>query len=148
MSSPVVGKHEKSTIKPRHKFKGHADWVTGVIHLPDGQRMMTCSRDGSLRLWNLKSGKQIGEDWRDGDSDVWTIALSPDGEKVVRGSVDGGLRLRDIETDKLIAKWTGHANGAMSVCWSRDGQRVVSGSFDGTGREWDMENGNPQSNQD
>jgi hypothetical protein len=24
------------------------------------------------------NGKQIGEDWRDGDSQVWTIALAPD----------------------------------------------------------------------
>jgi WD40 repeat protein len=59
MASPVVGRHETSTIKPRQKFEGHSEWVFGAIHLPGGQRMMTCSRDGSLRVWNLKSGKQI-----------------------------------------------------------------------------------------
>jgi WD40 repeat protein len=163
MSSSVVGRQEISTIKPRQKFEGHTDWVRGVIHLPDGQRMMTCSYDGSLRLWNLKNGKQIGEDlrdetvwkedlrdensavWKEGlldnKSAVWTMASSPDGKKVVSGSVDGGVRLWDIDTGKLIATWTGHTSNVYTVCWSRDGHRVVSASFDGTAREWDVENG-------
>jgi WD40 repeat protein len=141
MAAPVVGRHETSTIKPRQKFEGHTEWVFGAIHLPGGQRMMTCSRDGSLRVWNLKSGKQIGEDWRDGDSGVMTIALSPDGTKVVSGSLDGGVRLWDIDTGKLIATWTGHTYRVFSVCWSRDGHRVLSGSRDGTAREWNVENG-------
>jgi WD40 repeat protein len=143
MSSPIVGRQETLAlaIKPHQKFEGHADWVDGIIHLPGRQRMMSCSGDGSLRLWNLKSGKQIGEDWRDGDSGVCTIALSPDRKKVVSGSVDGGVRLWDIDTGKLIATWTGHTSDVYSVCWSRDGHRVVSGSRDGTAREWNVKNG-------
>ncbi|KAG2738129.1 WD40 repeat-like protein, partial [Suillus brevipes Sb2] len=132
MSSPIVERQETSVIKPRQKFEGHTHWVEGVIHMPDGQRMMTCSRDGSLRLWNLKNGKQIGEDWRDGDNQVYTITLSPDGKKVVSGSFNSGVRLWDIDTGKLTAKWTGHASAVWSVCWSRDGHRVISGSKDGT----------------
>jgi WD40 repeat protein len=100
---------------------------------------MTSSWDGSLRVWNLKSGKQMGEDWRDGKSQVWSIALSPDGKKVVSGSDDGAVRLWDIDTCKVIAKWTGHTNIVVSVCWSRDGLRVLSGSNDGTVRQWDVE---------
>lgn len=47
--------------------------------------------DGSLRVWNLKSLKQIGDDWRDGyiHGSVQAIALSPDGKEVVGGSYDG-----------------------------------------------------------
>ncbi|KAG1882615.1 WD40-repeat-containing domain protein [Suillus subluteus] len=141
MSSPIAGTQKPPKIKPCQKFEGHTDLLEGAIHLPGGQRMMTCSRDGSLRVWNLKNGKQVGEDWRDGDSGVWTIALSPDGKKVVSGSEDGRVRLWDMDTSKLITKWTGHTETVMSVCWSQDGERVVSGSYDGTVREWDMENG-------
>jgi WD40 repeat protein len=141
MASSVVGRHETSVIKPRHKFEGHTDWVTGAIYLLNGQRMITCSVDSSLRVWDLKSGKQIGEDWRDGDIKVRTIALSPDGKKVVSRSSDGEVRLWDIDTCKLIAKWTGPTNSVRSICWGRDGHRVVSGSRDGTARQWDVENG-------
>jgi len=142
MSSPIADTENGSEIKPCQKFKGHTGYLQGAIHLPGEQRMMTCSWDGSLRVWNLKSGKQIGEDWRDGDSEaVWTIALSPDGKKVVSGSVGGLVRLWDMDTCKVIAKWTGHTRAVNSVCWSRDGQQVMSGSDDGTVREWDAEKG-------
>ncbi|KAG2039561.1 quinon protein alcohol dehydrogenase-like superfamily [Suillus americanus] len=141
MSSPIVGAQEGSMIKPCQKFEGHTNLLEGVIHLPGGQRMMTCSRDGSLRVWNLKSGKQIGEDWRDGDSTVWTIGLSPDRKKVVSGSSDGVVRLWDVNKGTVITKWTGHTQNVRSVCWSRDGRRVVSGSEDGTVKEWEVEKG-------
>ncbi|KIK33397.1 hypothetical protein CY34DRAFT_713152 [Suillus luteus UH-Slu-Lm8-n1] len=115
--------------------------VWGAIHLPGGQRIITCSVDGSLRVWNLKSGKQIGDDWRDGDSGVMSMALSPDGKKVVSGSVDGAVRLWHMDTCKVIKKWTGHSKAVRSVCWSQDGRRVLSGSIDGTVRQWDVESG-------
>ncbi|KAG2336173.1 hypothetical protein BDR05DRAFT_897086 [Suillus weaverae] len=58
------------------------------------------------------------EDWRDGDSAVWSIALSPDGKKVVSENNDGTVRLWDINTCKVVKKWTGHTGGVMFVCWS------------------------------
>jgi WD40 repeat protein len=135
MTSPIIKMEETSAISHRQKFEGHTDIVWGAIHLPGRQRIITCSVDGSLRVWNLKTGKQIGEDWRDGDNGVMSIALSPDGKQVVSGSDDGAVRLWDIDTCKVVKKWvTGHTQGVTSVCWSRDGRRVLSGSNDGTAR--------------
>jgi WD40 repeat protein len=128
-------------IWPHQKFEGHSVHVSGVIHLPGGQRIITCSYDGSLRVWSLESGTQIEEDWRDGESAVIVVALSPDGKKVVSGSGDGALRLWDIDTGKIITKWTGHAGSVNSLCWNRDGGRVVSGSFDGMAMVWDVDSG-------
>jgi WD40 repeat protein len=139
MSSSTTNTKETSTIIPRQKFEGHTAGLQGVIHLPGEQRIITCSLDGSLRVWNLKSGKQIGEDWRDGESGVDSIALSPDGKKVVSESDDGAVRLWDIDTCKVIAKWTGHTQSVVSVYWSQDGRRVLSGSDDGTVRQWVVE---------
>jgi WD40 repeat protein len=141
MASLISKMKETSAITHHQKFEGHTDWVWGAIHLPGGQRIITCSDDGSLRVWNTMNGKQIGEDWRDGDSAVKTIALSPDGKKVVSGSYDGAVRLWDIDTCKVVKKWTGHTRGVYSVCWSRDGRRVLSGSDDGTARQWEVESG-------
>jgi WD40 repeat protein len=75
-------------------------------------------------VWDIESGKQIGEDWRDEGAGMNAIALSPDGKKVLSGSTDGAVRLWDIDTAKVIAKWTGHTAGVIFLCWGRDGQRV------------------------
>jgi WD40 repeat protein len=83
---------ETSMITPYQEFKGKSGWVCGIIYLWDRRRILTCSRGGLLGLWNLKSRKQIGEDWRDGKSAVRSIALSPDGKKVASSS-DDGVRL-------------------------------------------------------
>jgi WD40 repeat protein len=89
----------------------------------------------------LQNGKQIGNDWRDGESDIDHIALSPDGKTVASGSEDGAVRLWDVETGKVLAKWTAHGSRTTSACWSRDGGLVASGSSDGTTRVWDVESG-------
>jgi WD40 repeat protein len=91
------------------------------VHLPRGQHVITGSWDGSLQLWNLESGAQIGEDSRDeGKKAVYTIALSPTSGTVASGSTDETVRLWDVETRKVIAKLTGHTTAVLSVCWSAD----------------------------
>ncbi|KAG1875848.1 WD40-repeat-containing domain protein [Suillus subluteus] len=115
--------------------------VSGASYTCQADSGSSLVRLMALRVWNLQSGKQIGEDWRDGKSAVQSIALSPDGKKVVSGSLDGAVRLWDIDTCKVLAKWTGHTNPVWSVCWSRDGRRVLSGSSDGTTKQWDVEIG-------
>ncbi|KAG2343315.1 WD40 repeat-like protein [Suillus weaverae] len=125
----------------RRTMKGHTDWVKGVVHLPDGRRIITCSVDGSLRLWDLDGGAQIGEDWRDEEVEVYQMALSPNGKTIVSGSGDGKVKLWDVETGKVVAKWTGGTKVVWSVCWSADGNRVGSGSSDGTARVWDVKTG-------
>jgi WD40 repeat protein len=140
---PTAKMKSTSSTKPRQTMRGHTDWVTGVAHLPGGRRIVTCSFDGSLRLWEIESGTQLGDDWRDdGDNAVvFNIALSPNSKTVASGSRDGKVRLWDVGTKKVVAKWTGHTDIVRSLCWSVDGERVVSGSDDGKIRVWDVESG-------
>jgi len=114
-SDATNGMQKTLAIRPCQKFQGHTDWVKGVIHLLGGRRIMTYSSDGSLRVWDLKTGEQIGDAWQDGGNVALVIALSLDGKKAVCGCEDGAVRLRDIDTSKIIAKWTGHTNH-VSIC--------------------------------
>jgi len=142
MSLPAAVTEETRAIRPCHKFEGHTSVVAGVTHVPGGHGMITGSWDGSLRVWDLQSGKQIGNDWRDGGGTVYAIGLSLDGKKVASGCDGGAVRLWDVDTGKVIAKWVGHTTTVYCVCWSRDGGRVVSGALDdGTARVWDVESG-------
>ncbi|KIK35344.1 hypothetical protein CY34DRAFT_812241 [Suillus luteus UH-Slu-Lm8-n1] len=143
MSSPMMKK--TSAITPRKTMRGHTTSVFGVAHLPGGQHIITCSKDSPLRLWDLKRGAQIGEEWRDeGDeAGIESMALSPNGKTLASGSSDGMVRLWDVEMGKVVLKWKGHTDWVTSVCWSPNGERVVSGSYHGTARLWDVKSGEP-----
>jgi WD40 repeat protein len=127
MYLPVAGKEMRS-IMLRQKFEGHTERVNCVIHLPGGQRIVTCSHDKSLQVWNLESGEQIGDDWRDGEHPVMTIALSPDGKRIVSGEMFGMVKLWDIDTGKVIIRWTGDVCPVTSLCWNQDCRRVLTGT--------------------
>ncbi|KAG2036950.1 WD40-repeat-containing domain protein [Suillus americanus] len=128
-------------IKPCQTMRGHANCVNGVVHLANGRRIITGSLDDSLRLWDLDSGAQIDEEWRNKYHGVWSMALSPNGKTIANGSGDCNVRLWDVETKKVISKWTGHTHVVCALCWSADGEQVASGSWDGTARVWDVNSG-------
>lgn len=60
-------------------FSGHTSWVTSVKCLADGRRVMTGSHnsDGSLRVWDLKTGEQL---WWHGTDQKFSrhISATPD----------------------------------------------------------------------
>jgi WD40 repeat protein len=70
-------------------MQGHTEQVNGVVHLPSGGHIITGSLDRSLRLWDLESGAQIGEEWWDENNAVWSMALSPNGKTIASGSGHG-----------------------------------------------------------
>ncbi|KIK43449.1 hypothetical protein CY34DRAFT_709681 [Suillus luteus UH-Slu-Lm8-n1] len=129
-------------ITPCQTMRGHTGHVRSVVHIPGKRQIITCSADGSLRPWDLESGVQIGEGWRDENSaGLRSMALSPNGKIVASGGNDGKVRLWNVETRKVIAKWTAHTGVVCTLCWSADGERVASGSWDGTTRIWNVNSG-------
>ncbi|KIK45760.1 hypothetical protein CY34DRAFT_495923 [Suillus luteus UH-Slu-Lm8-n1] len=137
--------HEMPAIMPRQTMRGHTEEVRCAVHLPSEKQIITCSWDGSLRLWDLENGTQIGEEWlnrQNGNDTVWSMALSPNGQIIVTGSgINYDIRLWDVEKRNMIIRCTGHTNVVCALCWSADGERIASGSWDGTARVWDVTSG-------
>lgn len=126
-------------------MEGHTSTIYCILGLPDKRRIITCSGDGSLRVWHLESGKQVGNAWKDegsGFEGVLALALSPDGKTVASGGTHGGtMRLWNVDTGKVVKKWTGDIDIVQSLGWSPDGCRVVSGSCGGAVRVLDVGSG-------
>jgi WD40 repeat protein len=45
--------------KPRAELRGHTDEVSAVAFAPDGKLLASASKDGTARLWDLASGKEV-----------------------------------------------------------------------------------------
>jgi WD40 repeat protein len=109
--------------------------VSGCAWSPDGTRLVSASRDNTLRIWNAKTGKSaltlLGHtNW------VYGCAWSPDGARLVSASADHTLRIWDAQTGESVATLQGHTGSVESCAWSPDGKRIVSASDDGTIRTW------------
>ncbi|EIN12896.1 WD40 repeat-like protein, partial [Punctularia strigosozonata HHB-11173 SS5] len=77
---------------------GHAGVVQAVGFSPDGNRIVSASRNEqhALYVWDSATGESIGGPLH-GDSETITcVAFSPDGRRVISGSWDKTLRIWDI----------------------------------------------------
>jgi len=84
-------------------LKGHKGWVTSVSFSPDGQRVASGGIDGTIKIWNAKTGDLVctfaGRNWVNG------VAFNPDGTLVACARNDGAVELWDASTGKLVSQF-------------------------------------------
>ena len=117
---------------------GHTDRVHSIAFTRDGSTLVTGSYDGTVRLWDVATRRQIGTPLN-GHGQVNSVAFSPDGKILASGGADGTVRLWDVATRRQIGTpLNGHDGEVYSVAFSPDGKIVASGADDGTVRLWDV----------
>ena len=139
---PGVFRTNKPTRPLRSPFEMLGlQWVLAVAYSPDGKTLASSgSSDGTIQLWNVKSGKHI-KTLKGHTEMVSTLAFSLDGKTLVSGSKDDTLRMWDTNTGRMLRQLSGHSNDVKSVTFSRDGKMLASGSKDASVRLWDAETG-------
>ena len=124
----------------RRTLSGHTGSVTAVALSPDGRQAVSASRDSTLKVWDLETGREILT--LSGHTEgVRAVALSPDGRQAVSGSWDKTLKVWDLETGREILTLSGHTWFVKAVALSADGRQAVSASNDGTLKVWDLATG-------
>lgn len=114
--------------------------INGVTFDADGSRLLTASDDSTVRLWDAKTGVQLGE-FSDHEHWVWAADFSPDGSKAVSASRDLTARIWSTANEKSIAVLKGHTRSVYDVAWSPDGEAIATGSGDNTVIIWNPEDG-------
>jgi len=107
---------------------------------PDSKRFVATAYDGTLRVFNTKTFKQVRQ--LDGHAGkVFALAFSGDGKLVASGGFDNLVRLWDIAVGRAVKTFEGHKDYVRSVAVSTDGKWILSGGDDRTVRLWNVSTG-------
>jgi len=118
----------------------HDKEVTSIMYSPKDNRFVSGSRDATVRIWDVGTGRC--HHVLCGHSDqVTSVVYSPRGDQVASGSHDCTVRIWDTEAGYCLHILTGHINHVWSVKYSPNFNKIISGSEDCTVRAWNTETG-------
>jgi WD40 repeat protein len=115
----------------------HPAIVFAAEYSPGGDRIVTATEDGIVRLWEGKTQELLHE-LRGHVGQVEVLRFNPSGRFLATGSYDEHIRIWDLKAGgrPLLRLW-GHEQRITCLRFTSE-TRLVSGSGDGTVRSWDI----------
>ena len=130
-----------ATLAERTTISGRP--AEGMFSLsPDGQILASGSLDGTLTLFDAKTGAVLATISHAHAGIIFVLAFSPNGRllaTVGRGAMAANVtepKIWDVATHKLTAKPAGHTEIILSVAFSPDGKTLATCSMDNSIRFW------------
>ena len=129
---------------------GHSDRVVEVRFLNDCQRLLSCSADCLVKLWNIggqEESQGLNQNRLCSSFDahlqpIWTLDVNALDSHFATGSRDHSARLFALDRKEVLRVFSGHTGPVNTVRFHSNCKYLASGASDRTVRMWDVNNGN------
>jgi len=132
---------------------GHQEEIDTALFSANGQYLISSSWNGTLKLWDLKIGKEIYSFSTVSNRSIDAMSISDDGKYIVIGYIDDDIshqypaviKLYDIEDSKMTHTVNIPNYSIMSLFISKDNKFFISSGYnssvggDGVIKLWDLE---------
>ncbi|MGL5063220.1 MAG: hypothetical protein ACRC62_24840, partial [Microcoleus sp.] len=115
--------------------KPNYDSFTAIAVTPDGQKIIAGKGNGTVYLWDNKSGKQL-KTWVAHGKKVTAISFSKNGQTLATSGNDGLARIWTVTGNKLGELKHPQIKRILGVSLSPDGKFVATASDDNRARIW------------
>ncbi|KZT40353.1 WD40 repeat-like protein [Sistotremastrum suecicum HHB10207 ss-3] len=124
----------------REPIEVHTAEVNNIEFNDDGTRLLSCSEDKTIRVWDTTTWDLIGKPLEGHTSRVATAVFLPGDDRILSASDDRTLRIWSVETSESIAgPLTFHEMAVFALGVASISNLVASGSIDGVIRLWDSD---------
>ncbi len=126
---------DATTLRERLRLRGHEGTVIAARILSDGLTLLSASRDGTARTWDLRTGKELRR-FSGHVGPLNALALS-EGEGVLATvGADGAARLYDRQSGTTLSVLS-HGVPARAAAFSPGGTELAVATDDGRVVVWD-----------
>lgn len=115
---------------------GHGNCLTCCDISPDGAHAVSGGSDGTARIWDLKSGREVGLLCANHEP-VVVVNYSPQGDRILTGDIFGTVCLWDRVVETICATFVQPAAQTTCAVFSTDGRNVLVGYSNGLASLWD-----------
>jgi WD40 repeat protein len=106
----------------------------------DGKLLVGGAWDGTVRIWDVTSGKQFYM-FQDQNGPVRAVAFSPDGKLFACPGKGNEIVLRETASGQELGHLKGHTNTVTHLEFAPDGKVLASNGIDHTLRLWKLASG-------
>jgi WD40 repeat protein len=122
-------------------FEGHEQTANSVTMLPDGRRAISGSRDGTVRVWELETGRMLSR--LGGHTGERVLTVAADGRVALTVDDGGILRVWDLETEGMTHSFeAGRELWFSAATVTPDDAQAVLGCWGGGVMLFDLVSGN------
>ena len=118
---------DTQTGKSKKTYLGHQDYIYDIAISPDGQWILTGSKDNKAIRWSQGLWKNEQE-FVGHEEAITSVDIAPDGKTILTGSFDDKVILWDAKTGKQIKVFTQMLGSVTAVAFSPNGKEIVAGT--------------------
>lgn len=140
----IIHIHNAESLQEVKQIYGHSNTVYSVKFMDDDSKLISCSRDTTIRVWDINSGKELWQT-KTGGRGLADVDISPDGKLIVycswyfnKSGVSGFIQLYDVEKKEKIWLTEHNTHPLVVVRFSPDGKKFAVGSWEWQVSVWDL----------